>query len=747
MIMLRLLLLIPNFLLAVFLALGCAAPAYAKPASSGDAPARVALVIGNNDYQHVPKLTNAVPDAKVMAQEFRALGFDVIEKTNVDQRSMKAAVREFVKRIGNGGVGAFFYAGHGVQDGGNNFLLPVDIGKLGDPSALPDDAIELNSDVMGRIGQAGAKFSLLVIDACRDNPFPRRAGRSVGGTRGLTAAPETPEGMIVVYSAGVGQQALDRLDESDRSPNGLFTREFVVELRKPGLEVAEMVRNVRQRVKDAAAKVQHEQTPAIYIQADRFYLVAPPPLPTPPVLPSSEDALWAQLDSDKPCEYMAYLEEYPAGKFAALARIRARDCVPSSRQPPREAVAMVKPPVPQARPVDLPAAAPAELPTPKAPVSTSTAVAPDPRREGETGTVKVTQEPPRAATAAEVPTKPALPSESVSASKPAKTAAESPAPAKVVAAAPATTKGKPAATTAPKGKSAPAALSGPFSSVPSPPSAQTKRDGSATVSASSFIELPLPSEMKAAPVLAPPPRPSAAAARKDSPPAKPAQLEIVAPGAETNTQLAMLAPAKDAIPSVRSKGEPGDQPDLRIGDAWTMQRLDLFTKNVVGSWSDRVQARSGSSARIESTSAVGRSYSTGLLELDVSSWRIESARVVEGKPIPLAFPLGVGKTWEYTYRRKRNDDAGITTYSVKARVEGLEKIETPAGVFEAFKVVHKKIYETSSGGKNWSSSAEEIYWYAPDARRWVRHDLIDRTSSGRIADQYREELVKLELRP
>lgn len=162
---------------------------------------RVALVMGNNAYQHINRLDNAVGDARAMAREFRSLGFEVIEKLDVDQRSMKAAVREFVQRIANGGVGAFFFAGHGVQEGGNNYLLPVDIGALTDPAALPDEAVELYAEIMARIGQSGAKFSLLVIDACRDNPFPRRAGRGVGGMRGLTV-PGTPDGMVVVYSAG-----------------------------------------------------------------------------------------------------------------------------------------------------------------------------------------------------------------------------------------------------------------------------------------------------------------------------------------------------------------------------------------------------------------------------------------------------------------------------------------------------------------------------------------------------------------
>lgn len=708
-----------------------------KPASAGEST-RVALVIGNNDYQQVQKLNNAVPDAKAMAKEFRALGFEVIEKTNVDQRSMKAAVREFVKRVGNGGVGAFFFAGHGVQEGGNNYLLPVDISKLTDPGALSDEAVELNEDIMGRIGQAGAKFSLLVIDACRDNPFPKRAGRSVGGTRGLTASGETPEGMIVVYSAGVGQQALDRLDDNDRSENGLFTREFIVELRKPGLEVAEMVRNVRQRVKEAAAKVQHDQTPAIYIQADRFYLVAPPPLPTPPSLPSSEDALWAQLDSDKPCEYQAYLEEFPKGKFAALARIRARECVPSSKPAPQPTVAMVAPPAAKERPLSLPPTA-ASPPAP-APAETSKA-APVGAPKPEPATVQTKPEPPKkGAPVAE----PAFKAEAKpGGSEPVVPSGGSAAPLPAIVPPSEAAKSK----TTPKEKPTVAAKPGPFSSVPESAPVKRADPASAGVTTSSVLELPLPPEVKLPPPPAQKSRP--AVAEKPQPKSKtaPPTLEITPPPADEKVQLAMLAPVKEAVLPRRTKREPGDQPDLRPGDGWAMRRVDLYTQNVVAGWQESVHSLEGTQIKLDSSTKVGRSVSSGLVNLDLATWSIESARIVEGKQIPLAFPLAVGKTWEYTYRRKRNDDLGVTIYRVKAKVEAFERIETPAGSFEAFKVVHQKHYETSKEGRNWTSTSEEVFWYAPSARRWVRRDLIDRDSRGRIADKYREEVIAVSLRP
>ena len=711
------------------------ARALTKPrAQPGIETQRVALVIGNNDYKNVQKLNNAVADARAMAKEFRALGFDVIEKINVDQRDMKAAVREFVKRIGSGGVGAFFYAGHGVQEGGDNYLLPIDVGKLTDSGALVDEAVELNIDVMARIGQAGAKFSLLVIDACRDNPFPKRAGRGVGATRGLTAAPETPEGMVVVYSAGVGQQALDRLDESDRSPNGLFTREFIAELRKPGMEVADMVRNVRQRVKTAAATVQHEQTPAIYIQADRFYLVAPPPLPEPPTMPNSEDALWAQLDSDKPCEYQAYIEEYPKGKFAALARVRARDCVLTARAAPTPTLAMNKPPTAQERPLHLPASATAAPP--------AQAVAPD---GGKTGASK--EQRPAKAAPAPVPKAEAV-TAALPASAPARVAVpiDPPPQPAIVAAAPqlAPHKGKATIETAPVDKLATSSKSGPFSSVRESPPSKTIEQPSSKVSSSAFLELPLP-----APGMVQPAAPKVATSqkigKKPVPADVPLTLEIAPPPSEEKIVVAMLARPKDAFSSIRTKRDPGDLPDLRVGDGWTLQRVDLYTQVVLAGWQERLHSIEGGVGKLDSSTKVGRSVSSGLVDLDLATWRIDSARIIEGKPVPLSFPLAVGKSWEYSYRRMRNDDLGVTHYHVKATVASWETVETPAGSFDAYKVVHRMGYETQKEGRNWSSTSEQIYWYAPAARRWVRRDFIDRDSRGRIADKYREEVIGVNL--
>jgi hypothetical protein len=231
--------------------------------------ARRALVIGNNKYSNVSALENAADDAIAMAESLRTLSFDVTVKTDLSLKDMNAAIRNFKGSIKKGDEVVFFYAGHGVQIGQSNFLLPVDItGESEDQ--IRDDAVLLDR-VLDDISEKKAKFTLAMLDACRDNPF-KKAGRSLGGgTRGLAPA-STANGQMIIFSAGAGQQALDKLGPNDKEKNGLFTRVFIKEMQKSGLSVDRVVRNVRNQVVELAKSVKHDQVPAIYDQViGEFY--------------------------------------------------------------------------------------------------------------------------------------------------------------------------------------------------------------------------------------------------------------------------------------------------------------------------------------------------------------------------------------------------------------------------------------------------------------------------------------------
>lgn len=314
---------------------------------------RVALVIGNNDYQSVPKLEKAVNDAQAVGRELGKIGFEVIYLPNAGRKKMNQAVNEFAQRIAGGGIGVFFFAGHGLQINNQNFLLPVDIDMPKDPNDIDDQAISLVR-VQDKLADAKAKFSLLVIDACRDNPLPKKAGRSLSGMPGL-AQPSSPTGQIVLFSAGANQQALDKLSETDSNPNGLFTREFLPMISTPGLSAADALKKVRTSVTSKARSVGHDQNPALYDQTDGdFYFIAGAPQQLASAAPATGPAVsqsaielefWSSIkNSTDPEDFKEYLGRYPSGQFASIAQRR----VAAVSQPAARRSAEAPPPPPAA---------------------------------------------------------------------------------------------------------------------------------------------------------------------------------------------------------------------------------------------------------------------------------------------------------------------------------------------------------------------------------------------------------------
>jgi hypothetical protein len=233
-----------------------------KAEDAAPAPSlRKALVIGNDNYFSVSKLGNARQDANAVSRTLAELGYKVMVKNDLNEKDLKATVRQFKNDVEGGDEVVIFYAGHGVQLGAANYLLPIDI-KADSEDQVKDDAIQLQR-LLDDMSEKRVKMTLAIIDACRDNPFPR-VGRAIGG-RGL--APTTAAtGQMIIFSAGSGQQALDKLGPGDDHPNGLFTRMLLSEMKSPGVRVDNMIREVRRKVVEAAKSVGHDQVPAIYDQ-------------------------------------------------------------------------------------------------------------------------------------------------------------------------------------------------------------------------------------------------------------------------------------------------------------------------------------------------------------------------------------------------------------------------------------------------------------------------------------------------
>lgn len=240
-----------------------------KPSAKPVFANRKALIIGNDLYTDVPKLQNAAADAEAMSKALEGAGFKVSKHLNLNEKAFKQALRDFRLNIQGGDEVLFFFAGHGVQLGSANYLLPTDI-KGDHEEQVKDEAIQLQK-VLDDLQEKKTKFALAVIDACRDNPF-KGQGRAIGG-RGL-APTSAATGQMIMFSAGSGQQALDKLGTNDKNKNGLFTRVFLKEMLKPGVSVDRVLRNVRNEVVTLAKGVGHEQTPALYDQAvGEFFFV------------------------------------------------------------------------------------------------------------------------------------------------------------------------------------------------------------------------------------------------------------------------------------------------------------------------------------------------------------------------------------------------------------------------------------------------------------------------------------------
>src|SRR5689334_1957578 len=236
-------------------------------ASSAHAEKRVALVVGNNDYKYVPKLQKAVNDARTMGDTLKQLGFTVMVAENQTRQAFSQTLLAFDKAIEPGDTAFFFYAGHGFEIAGQNYLLPTDVPAATEgQEELVRDASILADRVVERLQNKKARTSILVFDACRNNPFERSGTRAVAGGGGLAPMTQLPEGVFSVFSAGPRQTALDRLSNDDANPNSVFTRTFARELLQPGENLVQVAQHTRRLVSEMADTVKHRQVPVYFDQ-------------------------------------------------------------------------------------------------------------------------------------------------------------------------------------------------------------------------------------------------------------------------------------------------------------------------------------------------------------------------------------------------------------------------------------------------------------------------------------------------
>ncbi|HAJ45145.1 MAG TPA: hypothetical protein DCL54_01005, partial [Alphaproteobacteria bacterium] len=317
---------------------------------------RVALIIANTDYTNAARLPNTANDAGLIAQALRdprmGFGNNVKVLSNLDFSKFRAALQQFAAEARGADMAVLYYAGHGIEVDKNNYLIPTDA-RLADPSAVEFETIALDLVVRSVSGARGLK--VVILDACRDNPFVPKM-RSVGGTRsigrGLAAVGVDTGDTLIAYAAREGQVAADGAGR-----NSPYASAFARQVTTPGLEI----RQLFGRVRDDVRRQVPQQTPVIYgdLGGSAYYFVPPAvaaqPAPAPSTGPAPapqpsfdprqiELSFWESIKTSKnKADFEAYLKKYPNGEYAGLARNRIAEL---TAKPPAPSIAEPKPAAP-----------------------------------------------------------------------------------------------------------------------------------------------------------------------------------------------------------------------------------------------------------------------------------------------------------------------------------------------------------------------------------------------------------------
>lgn len=308
-------------------------------AAPGGGASRVALVVGNKDYPDMP-LSNPVNDARAMKKALEQVGFQVIYQENADLEAMDAAVKKFVQNLRKDSVGLFYYSGHGAQADGSNFLIPAGA-RIDNKAALKSRAFDTGI-VLGGMEEAGNRVNIVILDACRNNPF-KGFRAAVGGLASMSG----PEGSLIAFATAPGDAAAD-----GSGANGTYTKYLVRALVRPGRKIEDMFKQVRQAVRDETGgdQVPWENSSLLgdFCFAGCEGGGAADPVEPPPAKPdpaAEERDFWGDMkDSTDPADFGEYLNQYPRGRFAGLARNRIKRLSQVASAPPETRPVVAGPP-------------------------------------------------------------------------------------------------------------------------------------------------------------------------------------------------------------------------------------------------------------------------------------------------------------------------------------------------------------------------------------------------------------------
>ena len=288
--------------------------AFGSTASTLNALPRTALVIGNSRYKDAP-LKNPANDAGAIADNLQKMGFSVIPLLDSGKDAMENAIRNYAGQLARSkGVGLFYFAGHGLQVSWRNFLVPVDA-SLGSADDIPRQTVDLAA-LLGGIGKAGNPMNIVILDACRDNPF----GGDLKSGKGLSQM-DAPIGTLLAYATAPGNVASD-----GSGSNGLYTENLLREIRTPEAKIEDVFKRVRLAVRRTS---QGQQIPweSTSLEEDFYFL---PPASVKKLSEeelerqfAEESAVWEKAQQTAQVAMVEdYLKRYPSGHFSELAAVR-----------------------------------------------------------------------------------------------------------------------------------------------------------------------------------------------------------------------------------------------------------------------------------------------------------------------------------------------------------------------------------------------------------------------------------------
>ena len=314
---------------------------------------RLALVIGNGAYANAPRLANPANDAADIAQSLRRIGFEIVEGRDLDKRSMEQRIVEFGHRLDGASLALFFYAGHGLQVNGQNYLVPIDA-KLQRAGDLSFETINVNQ-VLAQM-EADKRVNLVFLDACRDNPLARSFARTLGDTRSASvgrglASIQSAVGTMIAYATQPDNTALDGAGR-----NSPFTTALLKHIATPGLEVRSMMTRVRA---DVLAATRDRQLPwdhssligevvlspsAATAAATPPQAAAAPAAPPPPQPSSEAERAWAVTkDTTSRAVLQAFIKRHASTIYGEMASARLKELEQQAQKPSEQKPQAQKP--------------------------------------------------------------------------------------------------------------------------------------------------------------------------------------------------------------------------------------------------------------------------------------------------------------------------------------------------------------------------------------------------------------------